>query len=206
MTPTVEVEQVDGSLVVVPVEQGIATYNEYVELTPLGARWLTDAPMPLDTYGELCALVGREKEALRWFIGDLLAYGERVYGETYAQYVEFFGCSYWTLQAYRRVSAAIPLEERDPAVPWTAYQITAHLEPDDRRELVDAYQSGEIEDTGELRDEVKKFREGEPEAQLLPPCPKCGGRLTSRKCKGCGMDFPAAVWWIKEMLGGMNLE
>ena len=178
-----------------------ATVDRYVEMTPLGARWLTVEPMPLEGYGWLCASVGQAHVALRWFIGDLLAYGERTYGETYAQYMDAFGLAYHTLQQYRRVAAHVPLEERREEVAWTAYQITAHLEAETREALLDAYTTGEIADTTELRDEVKALSTG-PDCELLPPCPRCGGALTSRKCKGCGLDFPGAVWWLVEVLKG----
>lgn len=186
---------------IVPDDDQGAIIDQYVEWTPLGARFLTETPMPLESYGWLCASVGRAQVALRWFIGDLLAYGERQYGETYAQYVEAFGFAYHTLQQYRRVAAAIPLEERREELRWTAYQITAHLEPEMRDALLDAYLDGEIGSTEELRDEVRQLG-AEDDCDLLPPCPKCGGKLTSRKCKGCGLDFPAAVWWLKELLTG----
>jgi len=185
----------------VPNDNPSAIVDHYVRLTPVGAEFLGDEPMPIEAYGWLCDSVGRGVVALRWFIGDLLAYGERHYGETYAQFQDAFGCGYHTLQQYRRVSARIPLEERRAEVNWTAYQITAHLEPETREALLDAYLIGAIGSTDELRDEVRQLGVGE-DCELLPACPKCGGKLTSRKCKGCGLDFPQAVWWLKELLKG----
>ena len=181
-------------------EEPGAIVDHYVQMTPVGAVFLSDEPMPIEAYGWLCRSTGRAHEALRWFVGDLLNYGERVYGETYAQFEDAFGLGYHTLQQRRRICARIPLEERRPGL-WTAYQITCHLEPETREALLDAYQEGAIGNTDELRDEVRQLGVGE-DCELLPACPKCGGKLTSRKCKGCGLDFPQAVWWLKELLKG----
>jgi hypothetical protein len=129
-------------------------------------------------------------------VGDALVYGNR--SEDYAQFIDLLGYSSATLDQYRRVAAHIPYEERDNSVPWTAYQYTAHLDPEVRADLIEQYMTKEIADTTELRDEVNALDPDRPAADLLPPCPACGDKLTSRRCKGCGLDFSAVVWWIHD--------
>jgi len=176
---------------------------EWVNLTEFGIVWRRgldpDDPMPTPLYGAICHGLGRADKGLRWNIGDALNYGDG--RDEYAQFQDAFGYSPATLDQYRRVCKHIPYAERPryDGVPWTALQITAHLEPEVRDALVGAYTEGVIEDTGELRDEVRALR-GDREDELLPPCPACGGKLTSRRCKGCGLDFPAAVRWIGKLL------
>jgi len=176
--------------------------RRYVRVTMTGLVPVSDEPMPVELYGTLCGVIGAGRKALRWAVGDALLYGEVHYGEDYAQYVDLLGCSENTLRQYRRVAARIPYEERDNEVNWTAYQITAHLDQEVRDELLGQYTSGAIEDTTELRDEVRSLSGDAPDDELLPACPQCGGKLTSRRCKGCGLDFPAACRWIHKLLGG----
>jgi len=173
--------------------------KQYAELTEGGIRFHQNGSMPIELYGKLCGGIGQIGEAHRWWVGDALNYGERTYHEDYAQFEDLLGYSYHTLQQYRRVAARIPLEERDPKIPWTAYQITAHLEPETRETLIEGYVEGRIETTTDLRDEVRDLKTG-LEANLLPPCPRCGGKLGSRQCRSCGLDFTAAIGWIGELL------
>jgi len=57
--------------------------------------------------------------------------------------------------------------------------------------------------TDDLRDEVNALKSG-PDCELLPPCPACGGKLSSRRCRDCGLDFSAAVWWLNRLLKEQN--
>jgi len=181
---------------------------EWARFTDYGVQWLKEydpeRPMPVQLYGTMCYGVGKAHDALRWIIGDILNYGDG--RAEYAQFEDAFGYSPATLDQYRRVAGHIPLAERPKyaGVPWTALQITAHLDGGTRDALLDAYTEGEIEDTGELRDEVRALRDDRGEDDLLPPCPLCGGHLTSRKCKGCGLDFPAAVRHIAKLMARLE--
>jgi len=171
--------------------------GEYVEVTERGLLFHENGGMPIEMYGTLCETLGAVSDAVRWGVGDALNYGERTYGDRYLQYADLLHCSVWTLRARARVSAAIPYEERRPNC-WTAFQITAHLEPENRAPLIEAYADGLVT-TDDLRDQVRALKAG-PDATLLPPCPKCGGQLSSRHCKDCGMDFSQAVWWLHDLL------
>lgn len=190
----------NSTVAVVTEEMSLEDWEQvraYVRVTDKGLVWDEDAEMPPEVFGHLCKALGGVHKASRWAIGDALVWSQDR-SEDYAQYEDEFGLAYHTLQQYRRVAARIPFEERNGA-PWTALQITAHLDPETRHELIADYHDGVIATTDDLRDEVKALRTG-PECTLLPPCPQCGGKLSDRKCKECGMDFPAAVWWIKELL------
>ena len=46
---------------------------------------LVDPDLPWDTYERLGAFIGEMNRACSWWVGDLVVYGEKVYGETYAQ-------------------------------------------------------------------------------------------------------------------------
>lgn len=196
---TIHIDRELTTILAQPEPSRAEQLRQYVRMTPTGLLFHKNGTMPIELWGELCGFVGVAREALRWAVGDALNYGERAYGEDYAQWMNELGCSYHTLQQYRRVAARIPYAERVQGVKWTAYQITAHLEPETRTALVDAYTAGVIGTTGELRDEVRALSAG-PDCELLPPCPACGGKLTSRRCKDCGLDFAATAWWLTRLL------
>ena len=178
-----------------------AIARQYVERTRVGLRVLAESPMPIELYGMICEGTGRQEESRQLFVGDLILYGEAHYGETYAQYVDLLGNSYNTLAQWKHVASRFPYETRTEGVPFRVYQITASLQPlEVRLEMVRRYACGELEDTTELGDEVKRERAGEPDVDLLPECPACGGKLTSRKCKACGFDFQAAVWLLHDVV------
>jgi hypothetical protein len=176
--------------------------REYVQVTPTGLLWQTTEEMPIEVFGVLCGVFGEARKMLRWAIGDILLYGDR--SQDYAQFENLLGLSSSTLDQYRRVAGHIPYEERDNTVPWTAYQITGHLDPEVRDDLIDQYMTNQIEDTTELREEVNALSGNQPACDLLPPCPKCAGKLNARKCKGCGLDFPAAIGWLHQLLKGKD--
>ena len=178
-----------------------AIARQYVERTRVGLHVLVESPMPVELYGMICEGTGRQEESRQLFVGDLILYGEAHYGETYAQYVDLLGNPYNTLAQWKHVASRFPYETRTEGVPFSVYQITASLEPlEARLEMVRRYACGELEDTTELGDEVKRERAGEPNVDLLPECPACGGKLTSRKCKACGFDFQAAVWLLHDVV------
>jgi len=187
------------------LQEPAAVARQYVERTRTGLHVLADAPMPLELYGMICEGMGRQEESRQLFIGDLILYGEQHYGETYAQYVDLLGNSYNTLAQWKHVASRFPYESRIEGVPFTVYQITASIEPlEARLELVRRYMAGELEDTTEVSDEVKRERSEEPDAELLPACPTCGGKLTSRKCKECGLDFASVIWLLHDMIAELS--
>jgi len=180
-----------------------APIGEWVELTPTGAIW-TRQPMPLQVCESLFKSIGTLQKSLRWFVGDLMLKIDEWYGpEIVWQFVDDLGIPRDTARQYRRVAEKIPYDERRPDR-WTVQQITCDLPRAQRLELMGKVDSGEIPDVGELR-EVKRQIAAGGEVQWadpLPPCPKCAGKLTPTRCKGCGMDFPQAVWWIVDLLKG----
>ena len=172
----------------------------WIELSDVGFEQKSDEPMPLEIYGDLCRYVGQATNALRWAIADLLNYGEFKYGETYHQYTDLFGLAYDTLKQYKRIGKAITPEERRQPVKWSYWHRLAALERPQRDELVERIIADDFEDAHELGQEVTAMRqESEPETELFPACPSCGGKLTARHCKGCGLGFIEVVWWLVDI-------
>ena len=79
--------------------------------------------------GRTCALVER---ANRWWIGDLLNYGEREYGETYSEAQDLFELEYSTLAQLKWVASEFQLYERSQLLTWSHHLVLAPLESEMR--------------------------------------------------------------------------
>jgi len=75
-------------------------------------------------------------KAMPWWIGDWLNYGEKTYGERYAQAIEMTGLSYQHLSDLKWVANAVPPSERSENLSWTHHRAVAHLTKVKRSELL----------------------------------------------------------------------
>jgi len=77
----------------------------------------------------------------RWALGDWLAYGERVWGETYAQAEELTQLSYSTLTKLASVAKAYPAEARKWKLSVSHYMVAQPLPANDRTALLSQAES-----------------------------------------------------------------
>jgi hypothetical protein len=92
-------------------------------------------------FSEWCAVgakIGRRYRSLKWWIGDWLNYGERAYGEMYAQGMDSTGLDYAVLVQYAYVSRKFPPESRHESLSWSHHQAAAPLERYDAEVILDA--------------------------------------------------------------------
>ena len=75
--------------------------------------------------------------SVMWWIGDWLRYGERRYGEMYAQAVEQTGRTYDSLSDAKWIAEAFQFSDRSENLSWTHHRIAAALPPNQRREILD---------------------------------------------------------------------
>ncbi len=77
--------------------------------------------------GRLCALVER---ANRWWIGDLLKYGEHTYGDAaFGEVHELFELDYATLNKFRWVASSIDILRRT-SLSWSHHEVVAAFDPE----------------------------------------------------------------------------
>ncbi len=83
---------------------------------------------------ETWAIVGCKLQyvegAVHWWIGDWLNYGERAYGETYAQAIEETGHKYQTVANDKYVAGKIEVSHRRENVDWSTHAEVAALPPE----------------------------------------------------------------------------
>jgi hypothetical protein len=105
-------------------------------------KWLPDAlviPDGLDfeAWEQMGGTLSVMERGHQWWIGDWLNYGERTYGEKYAQAVQETGRRQQTLMNRASVAGRIPPESRRPGLSWSAHRAVAYLEPFERDRLLD---------------------------------------------------------------------
>jgi len=85
---------------------------------------LVDLPedLPLENWRQLLSASKTFSDSVYWIVGDLANFGERHYGEVYAQFVDILGYAPETLQLAMRVARSIPLADRRPELPWSYHQ------------------------------------------------------------------------------------
>lgn len=89
--------------------------------------------LPYAQYEALMATLCDRRDKIQWLIGDLILYGEKVYGETYSQAEAVTGLAYQTLANYASVCSRIPRSRRRPRVKFSTHALVASLEPNDQK-------------------------------------------------------------------------
>lgn len=87
--------------------------------------------LSFDAVGGIYGALDKTKEAINWWLGDLVLYGERSYGE--AVYQLFPERSTSSIRQCAWVAQCIPPAQRVPGVSWSHHRVVAHIEDGDRR-------------------------------------------------------------------------
>lgn len=103
--------------------------------------------------------LGRIDSARQWWIGDWLNYGERQYGESYAQGMEATGLDYGVLANYAWVARQVSL--RNEGLKWAHHLEVAKLEPE-AQEVWLLWAADEDWSVRELRKAIREFYAGDP--------------------------------------------
>lgn len=113
----------------------IIPFSKSVEASPIGLIFNNGASFEewLDIGDKLRAVEG----ALQWWIGDWMNYGEKHYGETYAQAIEATGYEYNTLANQKYVAERFEFPRRRGNLPWSHHAEVAYLSPAVADELLE---------------------------------------------------------------------
>ena len=171
-----------------------------VELEQSGAITETSLVLPpdvpFDQYEALAYLFGRVHRQTAWVIGDLLNYGEKVYGEKFSQAEAATGLAKSTLENYSSVCNRIPRSRRRKSLAFSIHAEVASLSPKEQSEWLGKAAS-EGWKRGRIREELAPLRRatelseeerrearaailgGARPAEVLPPTRLCA-------CLTCG--------------------
>ena len=107
----------------------------YCHFTPTSLT--LDEDTSFDNCENIAGLLARIDHSLRWWIGDLLAFTERRYGETFAQLGVKFGLSESTLGNAMFVSSKICPSRRREALTWSHHAEVAGLPESEQERMLD---------------------------------------------------------------------
>lgn len=100
---------------------------------------------------------------IQWWIGDWIAFGERRYGEMYANAIDESQAKTWRNYVY--VAQSVKTSRRRDNVSWSHHAEIASLKPAQQEELLDWCEQPVVEKTGDvrpraaLRAEIRKRRQ-----------------------------------------------
>lgn len=83
--------------------------------------------LPFDQYEAMAAMIGEFQRQSTWLLGDLLNYGEKVYGETYSQAAAATGLAEQTLMNYASVCGRVPRSRRIRGLAFSIHAEVASL-------------------------------------------------------------------------------
>lgn len=118
---------------------------------------LSDPDLDWDDYQRLGTFLGSMNRACAWWVGDFILYGERLYGELYAQIEEALGLAPQTLANRASVARHIPPNRRRAALPFGVHAEVAYLEPRERDLWLDKAERGQWT-RAKLREEMRDAR------------------------------------------------
>ncbi len=126
--------------VVVEADGGMLTADErrYVTATETGLMIREDTPF--DVWAGLVGRLVEAEKRVHWYLADLINFGERRYGEMYAQALDATTWSYQTLRDVTWVGRRIESSRRRDNVGFSIHKEVAALEPADADELLDRYE------------------------------------------------------------------
>jgi hypothetical protein len=134
--------------------------------------------LPYEIWATFGPDLGRMVRASMWALGDWLLYGERHYGEMYAQAMELTGLAYSSLANAKWIASKFPIERRREGLDWSHHKEVAALPPDEQDLLLDlAAPTGPGMEAGlsvrDIREQVKIIRGHVPDDTYPePPSPQ----------------------------------
>lgn len=151
------------------IQTGLVVGDEawYVVETPTGLVFREDTP--IEVWGPLVARLISQGKKIHWAIADAINFGDRVYGEMYAQWVEETGLAEKTLANIASVGRRIEPSRRREDVDFSHHEVVAKLPPEDQTVYLDlALEQGMS--CFDLRQTIKADRESVPADASDPVC------------------------------------
>lgn len=169
----------------------IGEWTDYVTFVPGNKGLAIDEKMPMEAWTSAVEAIGAVAADSLWALGDLFTFGERVYGEEYAQVFDEMKYSEKTVKDSTWVCGVFPASRRHKALTFNHHKIVAGLEPKDREILLAQAEKAQMstreltelkkqafpstKKPGKAKKKAETASEGGDDAETLPeatPAPK----------------------------------
>lgn len=103
---------------------------------------LTDPDVTWEDYEALGFLLGQMNRACAWWVGDLIVYGEEIFGQYHAQVENVIGLAPQTIANRASVARHIPPSKRRASLPFGVHAEVAYLPEQERDRWLDRAELG----------------------------------------------------------------
>lgn len=103
---------------------------------------LTDPDVTWEDYERLGAMLGQMNRACAWWVGDLIVFGEELFGHYHAQVEQAIGLAPQTIANRASVARHIPPSKRRVSLPFGVHAEVAYLEEAERDRWLDRAELG----------------------------------------------------------------
>lgn len=147
--------------------------TDWVTYHETGMTFLPETPYAV--WEECVGTLQRIAGSVQWWIGDALRFGERTYGETYAQAIESTGQSYGHLANCKWVAGRYDPSLRNEDVTWNHHVALADMDDvDERQDLLreagaEGWSVSRLKDERQARVLAREMAAPAPDAQPDPP-------------------------------------
>jgi hypothetical protein len=170
---------------------------------------VTDPSLSYEAFERAVGAAGRTGDTARWWLGDLLLFGEARYGEQYAQALEAARLSERQLNRYRWVCERVARSRRRENLPFSYHEEVAALDPSGQESLLSRAEA-ERWPREQLREAVRDARAlaGAPQRTPAAAAPPQEVLPTSSPSSGAVIDAARGLSTVREVLvlAGGHLE
>lgn len=139
----------------------IGSIPDAVNVTDVGLEFRRD--IEYDQWLTLMATLQQLSTAFQFAIGDALNYGQKRYGEKYAQAMDATGCAYQSLANWSWVATNVPIDNRIAGLSWTHHRLVAHVGTSEQKLILESAKSRGLSVT-----DFERELKGEPEEEKKP--------------------------------------
>ena len=139
----------------------IGSIPDAVNVTDVGLEFRRD--IEYDQWLTLMATLQQLSTAFQFAIGDALNYGQKRYGEKYAQAMDATGCAYQSLANWSWVATNVPIDNRIAGLSWTHHRLVAHVGTSEQKLILESAKSRGLSVT-----DFERELKGDPEEEKKP--------------------------------------
>lgn len=102
-----------------------------------------DPATPFEVWQAVTEKLFEADQALQWWIGDAIEFGESRYGEKYSQVLDDTEYSYSHIKNMAWVSRSYETSDRSDVLQWTHHQLLAPMQTEERQNWIELAEEGE---------------------------------------------------------------